>query len=839
MSHRHFLALPLIGLAALLPLRAGHAQTDMPAIDFDSSAILADVIVTAQKIEQTLYQVTGSVSAIDGEFVRQAGSYDFVDLQNYAPNITIQMSPSSSQISMRGIGSLNISPSVDPSVGTVIDGVYYGRSSFLTAFFFDFDQMEMLRGPQGTLFGKNSTSGLLNLSTHAPIETFAASADAIYASNGHKTLRPMLNIPITDRLAVRASANLSHIDGVMFNTTLDREENNPRQSSARVRARYEPTDDWQIDLNAFHSDQRSNFNLYKLVQIGPAMRALLESFDAQLNTDFDVRQNAANAPAMETSVNDGVSATLNHDISGFWGVQNLNMTAISAYARLRVDARDLDADFSPIPFIRDTLLKPSPYEQISQELRFTGSDDSLFGWGGPIDFIAGLYYFDARFNTSDRFEVQSLGNAAAYVLAAQSDANPNQAPALGGLLGPNPPPALVNLLNTLPLPLLTPENTARFAANVLAPAINGVLGDNLPQSAEVNLDQRSRSYAVFGQLEQFFTEEWAWIGGLRLGLERKQGTASSFSNSFFIPIIADQENFEKTVDRLERDFSPRLGLKWAPSRYSGAYFTWSRGFKSGGFNGLPLNSQTLEYASERASSFEMGAKSRLLSNSLHVSSAVFWTDVKGLQVPFFQSVSPTVGNANGRTYGFEADALWMTPLPGLQLTAAVGYAHARYTDYGCAPAPADAAQTTGGSAQKAPRNCAPGTDESTSQDLTGKPLAFAPQWTASFIPAYTINAYRYGVQTTFALDVLFRDRMYLSTEGADNAVQPPTTILNLRAILAYDDQQRWSLIIGAHNLTNRIVLDQYVPQPVAPENLAIVRTDYGRYYSANLSYAFN
>ncbi|MGH8457554.1 MAG: TonB-dependent receptor, partial [Stenotrophobium sp.] len=445
------------------------------------------------------------------------------------------------------------------------------------------------------------------------------------------------------------------------------------------------------------------------------------------------------------------------------------------------------------------LVQPSPYRQVSEELRLTGSHPSLFGWGHEVNFVGGLYFFNSAFDTSDNFAIENLGAAAAYEAAAQTQQHPLPiipGSAIGSLAG-----QLAPILGTI---LAAPNSLP--------------LGINTNQSAMVNLDQHQRSYAVFGQMEHFFTAEWGWIGGLRLGLERKQGDASSFSNSPLIPLISAQSNFTESVDRSEHDISPKLGIKWSPSKTAGAYATWSRGYKSGGFNGLPLNNTNLEYGPERASSYEIGAKARLFDGTMHVSAAVYSTNFENLQISSFQNNSFVILNAaSARSQGFEADLRWLPPIDGVEINSTAGLSNAHYVSYPNAPAPGDSAQS--------------------SQDLSGRPLAFAPRWSGSLIPSYTYNLDSYAAAATFAVDLLYRGQQYLDVDDDNRKVQPATTIVNLRTALG-NPGHNWSFVLAAHNITNRLVLDQVVDQPLAPGNFASVRTDYGRYYSANLSLAF-
>jgi iron complex outermembrane receptor protein len=833
-------------LLALVLACAGnaHAEVDGGATGDGEQRQLPTVVVTAQKIRQALEQVPVSVTTIDGDFIREIGALDVDTLQNYSANVTILITSSAAQVSVRGLGTPNSNQASDPSVGTVIDGVFYGRSSFATAFVHDVDRFEVLRGPQGTLFGKNSTAGLLNVVTRAPEDSLGARMEVLTAGYGERTYRPTLNLPLMQGVSLRFAGNYSSSDGVLYNTFLNRDERNPHQYTSRMRISVQPVDGWKGDLEGFISNQHENFNIFKITSASQEMKTLIRKYDPNFDENPRSNRNSSNVSAREEGQISGANLTLTHDMGGTFGIRNLDLTSITAYGEQYTSARDLDADFTPIPFIRDTLIEASPYRQFSQELRFSGDHPDLFGWGHGFSFVSGLYFFNSNFRSSDNFQIERLDAAGQYFAAANAGNQTGVADASYRLL--LPVGDLIALVNGLNVP-----------------------GVNLDQAARVNLNQRDKAYAVFGQFEHFFLPQWAVIGGLRFGIEKKDGLASSQSNGLpvigtlpstpanivisqvtgkpvscgvsLISLIADQCNHVTPIATEERDFSPKLGVKWSPSKKTSAYATFSRGFKSGGFNALPLSPDNLQFGPERATSYEVGAKSRLLGGSMNVSASVFSTDFDNLQISSFQNNSFVILNAAAaRSRGFELDTHWLPPVTGLSLFSSVGFADARYKSYPNAPAKADSKTGDPGTfpcSQSGSAVPSPTSPPAQCQDLTGKPLAFAPRWTASLVPTYSRNVDPLGLVATFAVDMLYRSSRYLDVDDDDRKLQPSTTLFNARAILGRPDEN-WVVSVAAQNLTNQLIFDQVAGQPLAPGNFAAVRTDRGRFYTASLTVNF-
>jgi outer membrane receptor protein involved in Fe transport len=793
---------------------AGGAAADDSA---QGSQQLQEVVVTAQKVKQTLEQVPASVTSIGGEYIRNSGVRDFQELSDYTANTNLQVSSSSTQLLVRGFGTLNDVPGLDPSVGVVVDGVVYTYPEYLTAFFGDLDRYEVLRGPQGTLFGKNVTAGILNITTNAPDpkETLIR-LDTDWRSYGSRAFRPVVNLPLGHGFSLRATGNFEHGDhGALWNTALNRPEQNAQQDSGRLRLRYDSHDGWTMDLGLFAAYHQENFNKQQLFVVGPNMQALARSYDPRFKT-FINDHVSEDVPALEAATTHGASVTFDGDLGQPNGMKSLHLVSITGMAQNVIGARDIDADFSPIPFIHDGLSEPEPERQFTQELRVTATAPDVFGFGHDATFVAGLYYDNYTLRTSDLFQVEDLGAALAYEGAANADAQNI------GLVGP---------LSSL----------AGHSFSDVLNLLNSLVGQPLipTQSAISGLALRTKDYAAFGNAEWYFTKDWALLLGLRYGKENRRGEPHSFSSSLLIPLIAQQQNFNDTganaLHRTEVDFSPKAGFKYQPSKHTEAYFNWSDGFKSGGFNGIPLNQRQIEFGPEKASSFEAGykVKDRLWGGPIRGSLSLYRTHFSNLQVSTFQGANVVIVNGPGaRSQGFEADLQWLLPVKGLSLYSSFGFADARYTEYFHGLITGD---------NKCPtmdrRHPAPGSTSSNPTyecNLSGEPLAFAPQWTAAMTPSYTFLHLPYSIGVTAAVDLLYQGDRYLNSEDDPRQLQKATFVVNPHLVFADEVNDTWGLALGVQNASNEVYSDQVIDQPLAPGNFAAIRHDRGRFYTGAL-----
>lgn len=770
----------------------------------DSRRRIEEVIVTSQKTEQTLQEVPASVTALGGDFIRESGAFDINKIQNYAPNTEIRLSPTGGSFRIRGLGSQSSNAATEPSVGTVVDGVFYGRSHFLYALFNDIERVEILRGPQGSLFGKNTTAGVMNVSTRKPGNETAASLDYLYGSYGERAVKPGLDIPVSDRFNMRYSGVFQENPGLQFNTFLNRFERNISQETHKLRAVFDKSDAVTFDWILFRSIQGLNHNNFQFHKLTPEMLAYQQDYDPQVEDNSVNNTLSSNVPARGDVKVESVQMNVEWDLTGLWDLYDTNITSISSWARHITYRRDIDADFGPSPVIKDALIFPSPFTQSQQEFRFSGAASSVFGWGGEVTFVTGLFLFRSTLLASDLFELEDANATLGFFAAA------NGAPA-----------------TSLPLP-----SVGGLSLDDIQASLVNAVGNNIPLSAEVTLDEDARSAALFGQFEHKLSDTLGWLFGFRYGVDRKDGFFTSHSDSVLIKQIAGQDNHRSPRTRKEKDLSPKIGFTWQPTDEAGAYGTWSRGFKSGGFNALPLNANNLEYEPERATSLELGYKGKLLDGSMNLNFAVFRTDFENLQLSTFggedNSATFIILNAGAaRSEGAEMDMQWLPPIPGSSVVFNVGYADAFFTSYPQAPAIAGSQDD-------------PDTDdydESKFQDLKGRPLPKASKWSMGISPSFTLPLPFSGNYVNVGVDYQYRSGAFLDVDLDPETYQGSIREVNARLTFSGPEQRAYFTIAG-QNLTDQRILDEVLDQPLAAGNYAAIRRDNGRFYTANLRYEF-
>ena len=785
----------------VIPVEGAADAAPDPARESEPVA-LEEIFVTAQKSRQSLRQVPASVSTLSGESLRNSKILNAGDVNGYVPNTQLRVSPFAGELRIRGYGTSLSNVGFEPSVGLVIDDVYYGRSAFLSTLMYDVDRLEVIRGPQGALFGKNTVAGVVNITT-IDADRVRTGDLTVFARRDGEILdaRGGVSLPLGDALFSRLSGAVQQFDGLYYNTALDRPEADLQSYAGRAKLRFtELPGDAELRLAVSGGRQTGNGNLFQLSKASDATLALFRQYDPDVEANPYDRNLSSNVPSRVDVETQTASAAIEVPWTETAGFDTLTLTSVSAYARSDVRERTIDFDFSPLPVVRLDLVEPTPYTQFSQELRFNGLAPSLFGAFGRTEFVGGLYYLQSSLLSHDLAAVEDLGAAAAFVIAARSGSAAQGRP-LGGALADS----LASLLG-------------RIVASPLDDAL--VTGQTNRERAELLLDQRQQAAAAYGQFTTYLTERFAGIVGWRLGAESKRAHLSSQApdGAIFLPAILGQANFDTRRQRNETESSPKLGIKydWTPAIAS--YLVWAKGYKGGGYNALPFNDQSLEYGPETANTYEAGLKTRLLDSTLDVNLAAFLTDFDDLQVSVFDGSSFNIQNAaSARSQGFEADFRWLSPFPGTSVRGNAGYTDAYYRRYPNGPAPATA--------------------DVDSVDLSGRTLASAPRWSASLIPQVSLpgTSPAWGVQ--LQVEALYTSQRYLDVDLDPNTLQPETLMFNARASVGARDGA-WSLSLFAANLSKERVLAQVTDEPVAPGNFGAVRQDRGRELYAALKLDF-
>ena len=332
----------------LLPLLISVCSTAIPGYASEGR-VLEEVIVTAQQRAQTLQEVPMSVSALSGDLAAEAAIVDAQDLVQYTPNVKFTASnPQYSSTMLRGFGSPPLARNIEPSVGLVIDGVSYGRSTFTNDGVFDLERLEVLRGPQGTLFGKNTIAGVLNFTTKAP--SFEAGGYVQVAEEDLDGTRyeAAASFPIIDDvLAARISWRKREKYMGLYNTARNDEKEEYKDESIRLRLDYFPYEDLELNLIAFSTDYEGVGNGFQHLHLTDTARATFAERDPQVEDDEFNETRSSNSPTFAERNSDSIALKMNLNTGDFLWFRNGSVNAMTSWARIDTPFL-LDTDFSPV-----------------------------------------------------------------------------------------------------------------------------------------------------------------------------------------------------------------------------------------------------------------------------------------------------------------------------------------------------------------------------------------------------------------------------------------------------------------------------------------------------------
>ena len=640
-----------LAIAAVLCQPAYGQQIDPPEL------MLEEVRVTAQKREENLQDVPLSVAAVSGEKIEEAGVENLEDLTSLVPNIHLTETGISTQLRVRGIGSDN-SQGFEQSVGMYIDGIYHGRAQLFRAPFFDLERVEVLRGPQTTLFGKNSIAGALNLTTAKPTHELEGRVSLSHeVENNQNEVNAVISGPLSDslrgRVAVRGYEDEGYIDNEYTGTT-DAEQ---KEKAARVSLAWTASDKLDFLLTA----EKNQFDIYgrqfeiTLDQPNPltglTYGQYLQLFSAIGPEDYDSELNYvrhSNAPEVSENDVDKLTLTGNYQL----GENTLSfVTGLLNYDYVE----QCDCDFTAANIFSVDIQEE--YEQFSQEIRLTSPG------GETVDWLAGIFYQEYDQTYSDQFFINStsllIPAIGAKIARLNSDLNPD---------------------NSL--------NTANDVPAYFNPALLANTGDLK------DFEQSSESWAVFAQATWNITDQWHLTAGGRYTQEDKSAhktmnifditTGDIISNSILGEMYAHPELFRAETEqgpghnisgsRSEKEFTPLLTVEYDLDADTMLYGSFTKGFKAGGFDPRSNNENSFEFEEEGATAYEMGVKTSVADGRGEVNLALYRTDYEDLQISQFDgAVGFNVGNAKEtRVQGIEVDGRWLI---SERLTASYGLAY--------------------------------------------------------------------------------------------------------------------------------------------------------------------
>jgi outer membrane receptor protein involved in Fe transport len=733
-------AVPVLA-SSLLASPASFAQTAVsPPAGAAASATAAqddwgnEIVVTANRRAEPVQDVPIAVTAVNAKLLDDAGVRDIRGLEQLAPSLqttTGQSSATATSLSIRGVGTAGDNPGFEPAVGVFIDGVFRARAGIAIAELPEVERIEVLRGPQGTLFGRNTSAGALSIFTARPQFDLGGYVEGQYGNFGAYEVKGALTGPVADTLALRVDGGYRKRDGYIRDVNSDRAFND--------------IDRWYVRGQALYDTSAFSFRLigdyYKTDEQccgvvsgtrGPTAGAIQAIATAQGRTGIysgppsDRKMAATPGRDYGEAVRDwGVSGEINADIG------TMKLTSISAYRNWQV-LRNQDIDYSGIDRAYREGYRSS-LRDITQELRLQGQ---LFA--GKLDFLVGGFYLNEQLKLRDTVRLGADANRYVDTLLGGALAAPPSAGGVGRqaqFYGSFNVPTFTQLVTalrggaalpsgTVPLfgQLLHAQNAALQTAappgSALFNYLNTPLAGNQPGQGNNNDDFTvdTNAFALFTHNIVNLTDKLSLTMGLRYNYERKELAATVNSNpaacGFFLgndpsaiayrnairtaspalfqnlfllscnPAISSEFNGSYAHRRTESRLTgtAKLAYKFTPDILG--YGSYDRGFKSGGYNldqasfnttvlgGDGAQATDLEFGAETVDSYELGLKTSL-TRQFSFNAALFYQKFRGLQSLIFAGNSFVVQNVPKSTAkGIELESVIQ---PIRELTFRLGY----------------------------------------------------------------------------------------------------------------------------------------------------------------------
>lgn len=619
------------------------AAPDQPAIQAPRG--VDQITVTARKREETLQTAPVSITAFDATGIESRSLESFNDLNNFAPNIELNNGRvdgggSVAQLFIRGVGQEDYSFPNDPGVGVYLDGVYVSRSSGGDFGFMDIERIEVLRGPQGTLYGKNTIGGAINVITRKPSGENEGRVELTYGRYDRLDFSGSVDFRITDTLFAKISGMSRTRNGYGRNFLGERLRDEDKDA-ARIQLLYVPSSTFEVLLQADYSRQRGTGPVGALRQFwddgGEGVVSLVNAIAAPgiaaelgLEPPFDVygpawinrieeTKDFTSGGTAETRDNNeifGVSMTIDWDFD--WAA----LKSITAYREVEIDVQR-DGDHTPFDVF--TVAIDERTEQLSQELQLSGTSFS-----DSLDWLFGLYAINEKGRNA-----------------------------------------------------------------FIAPLINGVtqeIGLDISLLTDTRID--TVSLAAFGEATYNITDRLGLTFGARLAWEEKEYTYQLDRLFTGVPVIP-----RITLKQDWTEFLPKGGIEFQLTDDALLYATVARGFKAGGWNPRTLTPGTepQQFDPERITTYEIGAKTSWFDNRLTLNVAGFYSDYTNIQliavtevaidtdgdgVPDTTTVDTSINNAGaGEIYGAEIEIV-ARPVDPLLIQLGLGLLDTKYTDLG-------------------------------------------------------------------------------------------------------------------------------------------------------------
>ena len=726
--------------------------------------VLSEVVVTSRRRIEKVQDVPIAISVVTGKQAEQAGAFNVNRIKELVPSVQLYSSnPRNTGINIRSLGSPFglTNDGIDPGVGFYVDGVYYARPAATTLDFIDVERIEVLRGPQGSLFGKNTTSGAFNITTRKPSFTTGADFEVSYGNYAFLQAKASVTGALSKKIAGRLSFSGTQRDGLVDNIVTGRPTNTLNNQGIRGQLLFTPTENTNIILAGDITTQHNDGYAQVVAGVAPTKRAAYRQFNAII---ADLNYQLPSLNAFDRKIDHDTPWRSNQDLGG----ASLNidtkigqgtLTSTTAWRFWTWDPSN-DRDFTGLQQLAKSQ-NPSRQTQLTQELRYAGKITS------KISGVAGIFFID---QTSKTNGTEESGNA-----------------------------------------------QWRFAQDSQSPLWKtpGLFeGYGIHTDAKIH----STSAAIFGQLDWAITDRLHVLPGLRHNYDNKDAdynrktygglqTTDPALLALKKKVYTDQE-FSSQTDNT--DFSGNLTVTYKASDKINAYATYAKSYKPVGVNvaGLPTPpaGQTLADLAvvkpESVNHYEAGVKTSPFKNSIF-NLTVFNTDIKDFQTNV-QAAELGVNRgylANAdkvRVKGAELDASFVINRH-FSINGAATYTDGKYVKFTNAPLPLEETGTT-----------VDGVAVSF-KDVSGTDLPGASRWAGSLGGEYTKNAKFFGNLGKFfiALDGYARSEFSSSPSASQYLKVPGYAIFNGR--FGFRASDGLSVHFWGRNLLNKDYYEQLLP----------------------------
>jgi iron complex outermembrane receptor protein len=720
--------------------------------------ILSEVVVTSRRRIEKVQEIPIAVSVVSGKQAEQAGAFNVNRIKELVPSVQLYSSnPRNTGINIRSLGSPFglTNDGIDPGVGFYVDGVYYARPAATTLDFIDVDRIEVLRGPQGSLFGKNTTSGAFNITSRKPSFVSGADFEVSYGNYAFLQAKASITGALSKKFAGRLSFSGTQRDGLIENVVTGKPTNTLNNQGIRGQLLYTPSENTNVLLAADITTQRPDGYAQVVAGVAPTKRAPYRQFDAII-ADLNYQLPSQNAfdrkidqdtPWRSGQDLGGVSLNVDTKIGGG------TLTSTTAWRFWNWDPSN-DRDFTGLQVLAKSQ-NPARHTQFTQEVRYAGQVSP------KLSGVAGVFFIDQEVKIDGTEE--------------------------------------------------SGRDQWRFSQSTTSPlwATPGLLdGYGIKTNSSIN----STSAAVFGQLDWAITDRLHILPGLRYNYDKKKGDYNrktygglETNDAALIAIkrlVYTDQSFKSDTD--DTDFSGNLTVSYKASDKINAYATYAKSYKPVGLNvaGLPTISgqPALDLAvikPEDVNHYEVGVKTSPLKNSI-LNLTLFNTEIRDFQTNV-QAAELGVNRgylANADKVlvrGAELDASFVIS-KSLTLNGSATYTEGRYEKFTNAPLPLE---ETG--------------SQVSFKDVSGTDLPGTSKWAGSLGGEYTQSGKFFGNTGKFflALDSYARSEFSSSPSASKYLIVDGYAIFNGR--LGFRATDGLSLYFWGRNLLNKDYFEQLLP----------------------------